>query len=122
VDVAVWGVVCDSAEFNLQTGKPQKKAFLANDRKSVIITSMVLFAQQGGDSPALHRNSVCCRSADMGANVGEDGVEHLVLLVGSNPLPNYLTALALQPGKVTLVYFGADREAEGAVESIFGTC
>ena len=36
-------------------------------------------------------------------------VESLVLLVGSNPLPNYLAAMALKPSKLSLVY---SRETE----------
>ena len=46
----------------------------------------------------------CYRNAEMGADVGDGGVEHLILLVGSNPLPNYLTALTLRPRKITLIY------------------
>lgn len=35
----------------------------------------------------------------------------LVLLVGSNPLPNYLSACALRPDQVTLVYSAETKEA-----------
>lgn len=36
----------------------------------------------------------------------------LVLLVGSNPLPNYLAACALQPGRVALVYTNETEDAK----------
>jgi hypothetical protein len=36
----------------------------------------------------------------------------LILLVGSNPLPNYLSASALQPGKVVLVYTDQTKDAK----------
>ncbi len=36
----------------------------------------------------------------------------LILLVGSNPLPNYLVACALRPGRIALVYTDETKEAK----------
>ncbi len=41
----------------------------------------------------------------------KDGSRQLILLVGSNPLPNYLAACALEPSRIVLVY---TKETEGA--------
>jgi len=38
------------------------------------------------------------------------GPEHLVLLVGANPVPNYLTAKTLMPKRVTLLYTEETKE------------
>ncbi len=38
--------------------------------------------------------------------------QFLILLVGSNPLPNYLAACALRPGRVALVYTEETKEAK----------
>jgi len=48
---------------------------------------------------------------------GSDRPERLILLVGSNPLPNYLSALALQPAEIALVYTRATEVAKDRLKS-----
>jgi len=45
----------------------------------------------------------------------------LILLVGSNPLPNYLTAKVLQPNKVVLVHTAETRAPAERLNSVLGT-
>ena len=47
--------------------------------------------------------------------------ETLILLVGSNPLPNYLTATVLQPNKVVLVHTPETRAPAERLHSVLGT-
>lgn len=41
-----------------------------------------------------------------------DGARQLILLVGSNPLPNYLSACALEPSRIVLVYTEETKDAK----------
>ncbi len=45
-------------------------------------------------------------------------MEKLVLLVGSNPLPNYLTAMALKPQRVLLVYSSQTTEPKDRLRDV----
>lgn len=47
----------------------------------------------------------------------QDTGSTLVLLVGSNPLPNFLTACALRPARVTLVYTNETQDAKDRLQS-----
>ena len=44
----------------------------------------------------------------------------LILLVGSNPLPNYLSACALRPGAITLVYTKETEQPKDRLKRVLG--
>jgi hypothetical protein len=48
----------------------------------------------------------------------QGNVSTLVLLVGSNPLPNYLTACALQPAQVVLFYTDETKDAKDRLDVV----
>lgn len=54
---------------------------------------------------------------DSGASTTHHSSALLILLVGSNPLPNYLSACALRPGRIVLVYTEETKDAKDRLKS-----
>lgn len=53
-------------------------------------------------------------------SLNNDSVKNLVLLVGSNPLLNYIAVKILQPDKIYFVYSEQTKDPKKRLESLLG--